>query len=841
MATLFTPSVLARRHVIPEWTRPRPATVIVQSAEEQDTVDSRWTMPHVIAMLRDQACVFVLTVLACGNLIDVYGDMAAWAFTVLIATACGGLPAICSTVLRCHNQERSSSPYIHWAIALVFILLCQFHIGPAIVFPDASGVPGFTVDSLAQRWSRLLASFKYLICATPPAGANAVSLPAVWTLALWCALLASHAALIRAGGLRALVALPILAAAAAAALLGTAGGWHPIALGTAIIVILLPWLCARCGYGEPRRWMAALLVLALGLCMGWGSCMLMPRQRLTLRDHYEPPLVMRDGTSPLSGLRSYVKEHRDSTVLTAYDLPAGTAVRMAVMTCFDGNVWNVSGCTDGSESVTYRVMGSGDGARDSGSADAGRLGTASRSQQASAVTFTIGEGLAGHRWLPIAGTPDSIRLLGSGERDNLFYSTETNAAIYPDGMTEGMTYTVEGLIQPMPSDADIAASTSATSVSSPAGTVPQEIGTLASSIAGGRTDDGAMAQALCEWLRSEGWFSHGLHGEHPSLAGHGSHRMLSMLRETGLVGDSEQFASLMALMAQELSLPARVVLGVVPKDRNGRISKERAKQVDGRLVTEFTGNDVEAWVEVAFDRYGWVPFFPTPDETKSPDDAQDPTPPSSQSPSSRSSPAHANPLREERQPHRNARQRADGAPSTGHAPPWLAMLRLARLLALWFTPLWLICGGAGLAILYNGVRLYRARRNPMPRSCVMGGWRTLTGLARHIGMTGIRPTRTRRMQASSMSRQCPAAANTIRVLAEQADKAAFADTPVTAAEALDYWRNVDRARALMLSALPRHRRWLAMATPPFLRPEKFNAWLRRATPGPPPRGVRRLT
>lgn len=109
----------------------------------------------------------------------------------------------------------------------------------------------------------------------------------------------------------------------------------------------------------------------------------------------------------------------------------------------------------------------------------------------------------------------------------------------------------------------------------------------------------------------------------------------------------------------------------------------------------------------------------------------------------------------------------------------------------------------------------------------MAGWRTLSDLARHIGMTGIRPTRTRRMQAASIGRQCPAVASIIRTLAEQADRAAFADTPVTAAEALDYWRNVDRARALMLSALPRHRRWFAMATPLFLRSERFDAWLRR--------------
>ena len=199
-----------------------------------------------------------------------------------------------------------------------------------------------------------------------------------------------------------------------------------------------------------------------------------------------------------------------------------------------------------------------------------------------------------------------------------------------------------------------------------------------------------MALALSTWLHSEGWFSHGLQGEHPSMAGHGSHRLLSMLQGSGMVGDGEQYASLMALMARELGLPSRVVLGVIPKDGNGMLSSTRAKQIDGHTVTEFTGNDIEAWVEIELERFGWVPFFPTPKETKTPDESQDLTPTSVESPLVRSSPSLADPLREERDPPDQAQQEERNTPASEKPRAWHAFLRIAGVVALCLGPVWLV-------------------------------------------------------------------------------------------------------------------------------------------------------
>ena len=287
MAAHALPSRAVRRDV-PEWARTRPVTVSIQStrqsARQSATAASYPAPPRALAsetadsrrfasVTVNLACVFALTVLACGNLVGAYDHPTAWAISVLTATACGCLPAICSSVFR---RASRSKPVIRWMATLAFMMLCQFLIGPALVFPGVTGdTAAFAVGTITQRWNQLLASYKYLISATPPVGTDAMSLPAVWTMALWCALAASSAALSRIAGFGVAPAIPILVTFALSALLGTKDGWHAGLLGAAAIAVLLPWTAARCGWRRPRLWLASLLVLTLALGAGLGSCRLM--------------------------------------------------------------------------------------------------------------------------------------------------------------------------------------------------------------------------------------------------------------------------------------------------------------------------------------------------------------------------------------------------------------------------------------------------------------------------------------------------------------------------------------------------------------------------------------
>ncbi|NUP51549.1 MAG: DUF3488 domain-containing protein [Catenulispora sp.] len=85
-----------------------------------------------------------------------------------------------------------------------------------------------------------------------------------------------------------------------------------------------------------------------------------------------------------------------------------------------------------------------------------------------------------------------------------------------------------------------------------------------------------------------------------AIPGH-TYRSLQFFLDTTHRGTSEQFATAFAVMARTLALPTRVVVGFKPgTDQDG--------------VWHVHAGDVLAWPEVRFDKIGWVPFYPTPDQ-----------------------------------------------------------------------------------------------------------------------------------------------------------------------------------------------------------------------------------
>jgi transglutaminase-like putative cysteine protease len=75
--------------------------------------------------------------------------------------------------------------------------------------------------------------------------------------------------------------------------------------------------------------------------------------------------------------------------------------------------------------------------------------------------------------------------------------------------------------------------------------------------------------------------------------------LLSFLTQTK-AGFCQQYATAMAMLVRELGLPARVAVGY----QTGTI------QDDGTYLVQ--SKDAHAWVEVYFERYGWIQFEPTP-------------------------------------------------------------------------------------------------------------------------------------------------------------------------------------------------------------------------------------
>lgn len=137
---------------------------------------------------------------------------------------------------------------------------------------------------------------------------------------------------------------------------------------------------------------------------------------------------------------------------------------------------------------------------------------------------------------------------------------------------------------------------------------------------------------------------------------------------------------------------------------------------------------------------------------------------------------------------------------------------------LWLSPVWLFMIVVAAMVLRAKLRLRMARNRGTPRDRLVAGWLSLTNLAQYGGLLAQLPYATRRMQAVRLCDRFPDCASIIRILAEQADHAAFSGDPVSVEEVQSYWRSVDQVRAHLLASLPRRIRWLLPIMPfiPFI-------------------------
>jgi hypothetical protein len=290
-------------------------------------------------------------------------------------------------------------------------------------------------------------------------------------------------------------------------------------------------------------------------------------------------------------------------LFTVQGLPDNARLRLATLDSYDGIVYSVA--ADGSAA-------SGDFQRVSEvvPTDDALPGIRGRTSTPATLDVTVGD-LTGV-WVPDAGALDSVRFTGSGDRattlaNSLHYNAATGVSLATAGLEKGDTYSMDVSLPVIPSEDDLKTDTVA-SVAMPRVTgVPDDVGTLGSTYAGDAGDALTQIRNLATTLSQGGFFSHGLEGEATSRAGHGEERISALLSADQMVGDDEQYAVAMALMARELGYPARVVMGFYPAQYAGTAASQ-----------QITGDDLHAWVEVDFQKAGWVPFDPTPPKDQVP-------------------------------------------------------------------------------------------------------------------------------------------------------------------------------------------------------------------------------
>jgi transglutaminase-like putative cysteine protease len=408
-------------------------------------------------------------------------------------------------------------------------------------------------------------------------------------------------------------------------------------------------------------------------------------------------------------------------------------------------------------------------------------------------------------WIPGVGYPTALTLPGTAREQlqRLRYNAVTGGAVLTSGLHTGDVVETTAVVTNVDLDDDALAEVPVARVElAPVTVIPDIVAAKAQEFAGDAESPIEQLRAIELTLQSTGYFSRGTASDSaPSLAGHGADRITDLFAGDVMVGDEEQYASAFALMARSLNYPARVVMGFAPEVR------------DGGGVVEVTGHDVTAWVEVAFEGVGWVPFYPTPDQTDVPQD-QDPKP-------------KTEPQPQVRQPPRSSSDQdllvtavdiddGDSNDEDGFGiPGWLIVAGLSVLIpaALVFGPIFTI--GA-----LKSSRSRRRRLAAEPHEAVRGAWDELVDRYSELGLDPPAHA-TRRRTARALAAQI--AVPGLERAADRADAAVFGDAVVTSTFVASAWDDTDelvraawdtlpgRARLLSRYRLSSARSWLTAA------------------------------
>jgi len=534
-----------------------------------------------------------------------------WVVAAVVGTVLGVLVAHVVTAYRLPAVVTLT------ALAVVYFLLG----GPVAVRKDlALGLfpTGTTLHDLAVV---IVHGWKRLLTLLPPVDAVAELTALPFVVGLVGA--ASTYTVARSAARVYAVAVPPLVVLALTIVLGTLEPASLLAQGAVFGLGLIGWLVVRSGRTRAPLQNGAgrgarvgigtgLLVAAgvVGLLAGPVLPGTQPELRRVARTEIVPPFDIAQYASPLAGYRKYTEPNEarlwDQALLTVRGAPAGTPLRFATLDSYDGTVWGAgqrAAENSADPGTAFQQVGSRVAARGEG--------------RPATITVTVPEGGYSDVWLPTVGQVSGISFGGTRSdllASRLWLNIDTSTAIVPDRLKAGDRYTLQALLPTKVVDRTLPDSLA---VGSGDLVENEELGFLDARMDGWtRGAEGAWAQlkAVATAMRSDGAYTDG--GTKNSvesyyLAGHSRGRLTQFVGATQLAGDDEQYAATLALVANRLSIPTRVVMGAqVPADGVVR------------------GRDVHAWVEVQDDTGRWIPVLQNtflPDRNQKPNQLQSKT------------------------------------------------------------------------------------------------------------------------------------------------------------------------------------------------------------------------
>lgn len=644
-----------------------------------------------------------------------------------------------------------------------------------MLFGTPLAVPGLgwhvvvpTLASLRQLAHAPVTVWRGLLTLRPPLGETGNLLAAP----LWVALLATLLGLTistRSGHSR-LAWLPSAVALVVAAVFGAARVMLPAVVALAAITVILVWttwrehqlssalVTAKTSFPWRRILQGALVLAVAAGCTLLAAPFIAPTHRAHLREALEPPLQTEQFASPLQGFRRNVTDDKSVELFQLTGMPRGARVRLAALDAYDGLVASVgTAATPGGDD--FRRIGA-------------QVPGAFPGQEA-----TVGvriEALTGV-WLPTVGALESFRPT-AGRRgaleDSLFYNPASGTGIVTAGLERGDEYTIKVSVRPQPTAEAIKLARPLQLAQPSMDAMPASVRDLAAMWSKNAKTPGEVALTLQQKLR-EGYYSNGGEKEQPSLPGHNIARLTMLFAPNqAMIGDEEQYAVTMALMARSQGLPSRVVYGYT------------AKEGDSAVM----GSQVSVWTEIAFADLGWVEFDPTPPRDRT---TNIPKVQQQQKPRPQVENPPPPPERPEKLPPEGRAPVAQSKSNPWADIPWEAISRVALYGVL---PLLVLCAPIAFVLGTKARRRKRRQFAPDPAARLSGGWAEIVDRARDLGAR-LPVADTRTEQAVHLVEQFPHLGDVADpvLLALEADAGVFAGDVVGDDAAADYWGRVKGA------------------------------------------------
>ena len=342
-----------------------------------------------------------------------------------------------------------------------------------------------------------------------------------------------------------------------------------------VALALAGWIMLDRRPDDARHRVATGLPVVAGLAVLVAAVALVPvRGAYQPREHVDPPVLSVETPSPLPRLGAWAA-NPDAELMRVY----GDVVplRLVTLRSYDGSQWMAATRYSPLGSVGERSLPDGEQRRQS--------------------TVTVELSNLGGPWLPTPGDPVEV-----SDRDAVV-DLETGT-LYDAEADSETSYQVTGTADAPDPEQLLAATVPSGAAASAYLQQPQlpiALATYAARITRDATSPYERALAI------EHAVEHSRKLSARATSGSAFWRIEQFLfgapgTPGARVGTSEQFATSFALLARNAGLPTRIVVGFrpgVPED-------------DGTMVVR--GSDALAWPEVYFNRLGWVPFSPTPND-----------------------------------------------------------------------------------------------------------------------------------------------------------------------------------------------------------------------------------